>query len=182
MSPKASPKAIDCLVNVHFGETEKQPEFMLKVRDDYFKGPASLYDQVELPQLLDEMDEHGVEKAILMDNLTKPSVTARKFVDERPDKFALAIGRRQPAAADAVAAGTERSRPRPAGGVHRRGAELLGRWPVPAERRRRTTRCTPSARNSGCRCASTPDCLGRRSPARRRTRSIWTASACDFPS
>ena len=91
MSPKPA-KAIDCLVNVHFGETEKQPEFMLKVRDDYFKGPQSLYDQVELPQLLEEMDEHGVEKAILMDNLTKPSVTARKFVDERPDKFALAIG------------------------------------------------------------------------------------------
>ena len=87
-----SPKAIDCLVNVHFGETEKQPEFMLKVRDDYFKGPQSLYDQVELPQLLEEMDERGVEKAILMDNLTKPSVTARKFVDQRPDKFALAIG------------------------------------------------------------------------------------------
>jgi uncharacterized protein len=83
---------IDCLVNVHFGETEKQPEFMLKVRDDYFKGPKSLYDQVELPQLLEEMDEHGVAKAILMDNLVKPSVTARKFVEERPDRFALAVG------------------------------------------------------------------------------------------
>ena len=44
-----SNRAIDCLVNVHFGETAKQPEFMLKVRDDYFKGPKSLYDQVELP-------------------------------------------------------------------------------------------------------------------------------------
>jgi hypothetical protein len=85
-------KAIDCLVNVHFGETAKQPEFMLKVRDDYFKGPKSLYEQVELPQLLDEMDEHGVVKAILMDNLVKPSVTARKFIEERPDRFALAVG------------------------------------------------------------------------------------------
>ncbi len=56
-----STRAIDCLVNVHFGETAKQPEFMLKVRDDYFKGPKSLYEQVELPQLLDEMDEQGVE-------------------------------------------------------------------------------------------------------------------------
>ena len=45
-------KAIDCLVNVHFGETAKQPEFMLKVRDDYFKGPKSLYEQVELPSCL----------------------------------------------------------------------------------------------------------------------------------
>ena len=38
------------------------------------------------------MDEHGVAKAILMDNLAKPSVTARKFVEERPDRFALAMG------------------------------------------------------------------------------------------
>jgi uncharacterized protein len=86
------PQVIDCLVNVHFGETAKQPDFMLKVRDDYFKGPDSLYDPVELPQLLDEMDAHGVVKAILMDNLRTPSVTARKFAAERPDRFALAIG------------------------------------------------------------------------------------------
>lgn len=85
-------QVIDCLVNVHFGETAQQPEFMLKVRDDYFKGPKSLYEQVELPKLLDEMDEHSVEKAVLMDNLANPSVTARKFVEERPDRFSLAIG------------------------------------------------------------------------------------------
>ncbi|SON62881.1 hypothetical protein MSIMFI_04411 [Mycobacterium simulans] len=83
---------IDCLVNVHFGETETQPEFMTKVRDDYFKGPTSMFDPVDLSELLDEMDELGVQKAILMDNLAKPSVTARKFVDARPDRFALALG------------------------------------------------------------------------------------------
>ena len=85
-------KAIDCLVNVHFGETEEQPTWMLKVRDDYFKGPASMFAPVELAELLDEMDEQGVTKAILMDNLAKPSVTARKFVEARPDRFALALG------------------------------------------------------------------------------------------
>lgn len=90
-SPSTRP-VIDCLVNVHFGETETQPEFMNKVRDDYFKGPQSMFDPVDLAALLDEMDEHGVRKAILMDNLAKPSVTARKFVDERPDRFALAMG------------------------------------------------------------------------------------------
>jgi uncharacterized protein len=85
-------KAIDCLVNVHFGETEKQPTWMLKVRDDYFKGPESMFAPVQLPELLDEMDAEGVRKAILMDNLAKPSVTARKFVEEKPERFALAIG------------------------------------------------------------------------------------------
>ena len=85
-------KVIDCLVNVHFGETEVQPTWMLKVRDDYFKGPKSMFAPVELPELIDEMDEQGVAKAILMDGLTKPSTTARKFVEAKPDRFALAMG------------------------------------------------------------------------------------------
>ncbi|MGB6514337.1 MAG: amidohydrolase, partial [Mycobacterium sp.] len=67
-------RVIDCLVNVHFGETEKQPTWMLKVRDDYFKGPESMFAPVDMAELLDEMDEHGVRKAVLMDNLAKPSV------------------------------------------------------------------------------------------------------------
>ena len=64
-------RVIDCLVNVHFGETEKQPTWMLKVRDDYFKGPESMFAPVDLSALLEEMDEHGVRKAVLMDNLAK---------------------------------------------------------------------------------------------------------------
>src|SRR4029077_7326455 len=85
-------KALDCLVNVHFGETEKQPTWMLKVRDDYFKGPESMFAPVDLTELLDEMDEQGVAKAILMDSVAKPSTTARKFVEAKPDRFALAMG------------------------------------------------------------------------------------------
>ena len=85
-------KAIDCLINVHFGEAESQPSWMLKVRDDYFKGPASMFAPVDLSELLEEMDEQGVQKAILMDSLVNPSTTARKFVDAKPDRFALAMG------------------------------------------------------------------------------------------
>ena len=44
-------RVIDCLVNVHFGETEKQPTWMLKVRDDYFKGPESMFAPVDLSAL-----------------------------------------------------------------------------------------------------------------------------------
>src|ERR1700759_5808413 len=87
----ASP-AIDCLINVHFGETEKQPTWMLKVRDDYFKGPNSMFEAVDLAELLDEMDEQGVRKAVVMENLAKPSVTGRKFVEAKPERFALAMG------------------------------------------------------------------------------------------
>lgn len=84
-------RAIDCLVNVHFGERE-QPAWMTATRDDYFKGPKSMFAPVEMSALLDEMDANGVTKAVLMDNLTKPSVTARKFVAARPDRFVLAMG------------------------------------------------------------------------------------------
>src|SRR5271154_1362994 len=85
-------RVIDCLVNVPFGETESQPTWMLKVRDDYFKGPESMFAPVDLSALLEEMDAHGVQKAILMDNLASPSTTARKFVEAKPDRFALAMG------------------------------------------------------------------------------------------
>ena len=85
-------RVIDGLVNVHFGETEQQPTWMLKVRDDYFKGPKSMFAPVDLDELLEEMDTQGVAKAILMDSIAKPHVTARKFAQARPDRFALAIG------------------------------------------------------------------------------------------
>ena len=85
-------RVIDCLINVNFGETDQQPTWMLKVRDDYFKGPESMFAPVDLSELIDEMDSQGVRKAVLMDNLTKPSVTVRKFVEAKPDRFALAIG------------------------------------------------------------------------------------------
>ncbi|MEE3849595.1 amidohydrolase family protein [Gordonia sp. LSe1-13] len=85
-------KVIDCLVNVHFGETEQQPGWMLAVRDNYFKGAKSMFGAVDMAELLDEMDEQGVRRAILMDNLTSPSVTARKFVEARPERFSLAMG------------------------------------------------------------------------------------------
>jgi predicted TIM-barrel fold metal-dependent hydrolase len=84
--------AIDCLVNVHFGDTAQQPRWMLKVRDDYFKGPKSMFASVELAELIDEMDEQRVAKAILMDSIAKPSTTARKFVEAHPDRFSLAMG------------------------------------------------------------------------------------------
>ncbi|MFD6895164.1 amidohydrolase family protein [Rhodococcus sp. NPDC060086] len=85
-------KAIDCLVNVHFGEADSQPKWMTSVRDNYFKGPKSMFDPVDMSELLDEMDEMGVQKAILMDSIATPRLTARKFVEAHPERFSLAMG------------------------------------------------------------------------------------------
>ncbi|EUA75289.1 amidohydrolase domain protein [Mycobacterium xenopi 4042] len=51
-----------------------------------------MFAPVDLTELLDEMDEQNVQQAILMDSLTNPSATARKFVEAKPDRFALAMG------------------------------------------------------------------------------------------
>ena len=56
-------RAIDGLVNVDMGDRE-QPDWMVRVKEDYFKGGESFFKSPELSELLDDMDAHGVERAI----------------------------------------------------------------------------------------------------------------------
>ena len=67
-------RAIDCLVNVDFGDP-KQPDWMVRVKEDYFKGGDSFFKSPELPELLDDMDANGVERAILLDQGRRPPTT-----------------------------------------------------------------------------------------------------------
>ena len=84
-------RALDCLVNVDLGD-KKPPEWMIRVKEDYFKGGESFLSSAELPELLDDMDAHGVERAILMSNVGVKENRAQRFAAERPDRFALAVG------------------------------------------------------------------------------------------
>jgi predicted TIM-barrel fold metal-dependent hydrolase len=84
-------RAIDCLVNVDLGDM-KQPEFMIRVKEDYFKGGDSFFHSPELPELLDDMDEHGVARAVLLTNLAKSGDRAQRYASERPDRFSLGVG------------------------------------------------------------------------------------------
>jgi predicted TIM-barrel fold metal-dependent hydrolase len=79
-------RAIDCLVNVDFADRE-MPDWMVRVKEDYFKGDDSFFKSPELSELIDNMDANGVERAILMN-----SERARSFAEARPDRFALAAG------------------------------------------------------------------------------------------
>ncbi|WP_426573942.1 amidohydrolase family protein [Aquihabitans sp. McL0605] len=85
------PRSIDCLVNVDFAD-RPQPEFMTRVKEDYFKGDDSFLSSPELDQLIEGMDAHGVEKAILMTRVTDVDGRSLRFVEARPDRFALGVG------------------------------------------------------------------------------------------
>lgn len=84
-------RAIDGLVNVDIGG-DVPPEWLIRVKDDYFKAGDSFLKHPEMPELLDDMDAHGVERAILMTNVSATESRALAFAEARPDRFALAVG------------------------------------------------------------------------------------------
>jgi predicted TIM-barrel fold metal-dependent hydrolase len=84
-------RAIDCLVNVDLGD-RKQPEWMVRVKEDYFKGGESFLASPELSELIAGMDAHGVERAILLSNLNLEDDRGQRYASERPDRFALGVG------------------------------------------------------------------------------------------
>jgi uncharacterized protein len=83
--------AIDCLVNVGFAD-EMQPEWMVRVKEDYFKGDDSFFKSPELPELLETMDTNGVTRAILMTKAGAVDDRAQRYAAAEPDRFALAVG------------------------------------------------------------------------------------------
>ncbi len=85
------PRAIDCLVNVDMGDM-KQPDWMIRVKEDYFKAGDSFLKSPELPELLEDMDANGVDRAILLTKINKEGDRAQRFATERPDRFALGVG------------------------------------------------------------------------------------------
>ena len=84
-------RAIDGLVNVDMGDRE-QPDWMVRVKEDYFKGGDSFFKSPELSELIDDMDTNGVERAILLAQVGTTEGRALSFVEARPDRFALGVG------------------------------------------------------------------------------------------
>ncbi len=83
--------AIDCLVNVDFAD-QKIPDWMIRVKEDYFKAGDSFLKSPELNELLDDMDANGVERAILLTKAGGPEDRARRFAAAAPERFALGVG------------------------------------------------------------------------------------------
>ena len=76
-----SKRVIDCLINVHFGD-EAQPEWMQRVKNEYFKKDDSIFGAWEMSRVLDEMDAQGVEKVVVMGQIAsrtaRPSNSSRR--------------------------------------------------------------------------------------------------------
>lgn len=84
-------RAIDGFVNVEFGDRE-MPDWMIRVRDDYFGGGFD-FTSPELGELLEDMDANGVEKAILSTQVGRTAADSRaiRFAEARPDRFLLGV-------------------------------------------------------------------------------------------
>jgi uncharacterized protein len=90
MRPMA--RAIDCLVNVDFAD-QRQPDWMVRVKEDTFKGGESFFQSPELGELLEDMDANDVEKSILLTRVGATSEhRAVRFAEARPERFTLAVG------------------------------------------------------------------------------------------
>ena len=82
---------IDCLVNVDFGD-RAQPDWMVAVKEDYFKAGEEMLASTSLPELLDDLDANGVTRAILLTSLAEPSRRALSYAQAHPDRFMLGVG------------------------------------------------------------------------------------------
>ena len=83
---------VDCLVNVDFGD-RAHPDWMTRVKDDYFHAGDDMLASADLAALTDEMDRNGVARAILLTALDEPSTRALAYCEKLPDRFALGVGR-----------------------------------------------------------------------------------------
>jgi len=89
--PSASElKAIDPWVNVSMLGGMPAPKWLVRVKEDYFKAGEDFLEELTVDQLIGQMDEAGVAKAILSVNVSQPQEGVLSFVAAHPDRFYLA--------------------------------------------------------------------------------------------
>jgi predicted TIM-barrel fold metal-dependent hydrolase len=83
-------RAIDPWVNVDMLGGNPPPKFLTRVKEDYFKGNDDFFKKLSIDELLAQMEEAGVERAILSTDVRSPNVEVLDFCQARPEKFYLA--------------------------------------------------------------------------------------------
>ena len=82
------PRAIDTWVNVNMAATGR-PEYLVRVSEDYFKRGEEMFRDLSISELLEAMDQAGVEKAVLTTTAEKPSPHVLSFPQAHPERFVL---------------------------------------------------------------------------------------------
>jgi predicted TIM-barrel fold metal-dependent hydrolase len=82
--------AIDCWLNISLGENRHPPEFLVRVARDYFKREKEMFSHTPLEELLRQMDEAGVERAIVSMNADDPE-PIHEIVRAFPGKLIAAV-------------------------------------------------------------------------------------------
>ena len=82
--------AIDGWVNVNMGELGR-PDYLVQVKENYFKGGDEFFRNLSIEETLAQMDEAGVERAILTTDAIHLSTHVLSFPKTRPDRFALSL-------------------------------------------------------------------------------------------
>ena len=80
MTPPATDhRAIDLWVNVNMGDNIPA-EFLQRVKEDYFKGGDDFFRSLDVDECIAEMDEAGVERAVISTSLKNPESRVLDFV------------------------------------------------------------------------------------------------------
>ena len=86
MSAASRPLAIDCWLNPSTGMSSHRPEYLVRVARDYFHREKEIFAATPIEQLLREMDQAGVERAIMSMNPHDPAPVA-ELTRAFPGKF-----------------------------------------------------------------------------------------------
>ncbi|HEX5066676.1 MAG TPA: amidohydrolase, partial [Myxococcota bacterium] len=82
-------RMIDPWVNVSMGGP--QPDWMIRVKEDYFRAGDEFLQDISEEKLLADMDEAGVERAILSIGAKDPDARSLAFAAHHPKRFAYAV-------------------------------------------------------------------------------------------
>ncbi len=87
--------AIDTFVNARMASYSnsagERPWWLQRVAEDYFKRADSMFVDYTIEQLVEQMDEAGVDKAVLSIQGHDPDPEVLKFCEAHPDRFKLAV-------------------------------------------------------------------------------------------
>ena len=83
-------RAIDPWVNANMMGGGPPPEWLLQVKDEYFKAGDDFLKELSVAELLASMDAVGVEKVVLSVDAERPSDSPLAFTEAAPDRFFLA--------------------------------------------------------------------------------------------